>query len=60
MPYYVEEQEDGTWDVYAAGANGDSFSGISSKSAAVLTAKGIKNCNGTVIVRYLDGTEELA
>ena len=60
MPYYVEEQENGTWDVYAAGSSGDSYSGISSKSAAILTARGIGNCNGTVIVKYLDCSEELA
>ena len=60
MPYYVEEQDDHSWDVYAADADGDSYSGISSKTAAVKVAQGIANCNGTVIIKYLDGSEELA
>lgn len=63
MCYYVEEQEDKTWDVYADESGKDSDSGIKSKFVAIDRAKSLISKYydyGDVIVKYLNGETELA
>lgn len=63
MCYFVEEQEDGSWDVHADEADRDSASGIRSKYAAIDRAKSLidrYHDQGEVILKYLNGKTELA
>lgn len=56
MNYFLIPHEDGTWDVRKEGTNRDSYSGLSSLSAAKNAARGLGGVR--VAVKGLDGRIE--
>ena len=56
MNYFLIPHEDGTWDVRREGTNKDSYSGLSSLSAAKNAARGLGGVR--VAVKGLDGRIE--